>query len=397
MSFIVATGMECSAPVIAGGLRRDELRLTGHWDRVEEDLDLVVALGISHLRYGVPFHVVAADPDELDWAWTDRAMAAIRERPVEPIVDLVHFGVPDDLTGFGDPRLPARFVAYATAFAERYPWVRWYTPVNEPLITALGSAKRGWWNERQADDRSFVRALDNVTTCAVEGMRIVRERRPDAIFLQSEACEAFAPADPADLSDVAGAADLNRLRFVAFDLTYGRPVDPAMAGWLASNGFGRDRLDWFAANGSDSGAIVGLDYYPGNERLVHADQETPAAERRGFAAVAREYQKRYGLPIMLAETNTTDDKALAWFADLWNDTVRMFDDGVPIVGFCWYSLTDQVDWDTCLREPNGTVNPLGLVDLDRRPRTLAGPYEAAARAALRDGRPSMIEPPAGTV
>ena len=62
MSFVVATGIECSAPTIYGGLRRDELRLTGHWDRVEQDLDLVVAMGISHLRYGVPFHVVAADP-----------------------------------------------------------------------------------------------------------------------------------------------------------------------------------------------------------------------------------------------------------------------------------------------------------------------------------------------
>jgi hypothetical protein len=39
MSFIVATGIECSAPTIGGGIRRDELLLTGHWDRVGEDLD----------------------------------------------------------------------------------------------------------------------------------------------------------------------------------------------------------------------------------------------------------------------------------------------------------------------------------------------------------------------
>ena len=388
--FVVATGIECSAPVIAGGLRRDELRLTGHWDRVEEDLDLVLALGITHLRYGIPFHVVAADAAELDWAWTDRAMAAIRERPIEPIVDLVHFGVPDDLTGFGDPRLPDRFVTYATAFTDRYPWVRWYTPVNEPLITALLSAKRGWWNERATDDRSFVRALDNVATCAVEGMRILRERRTDAVFLQSEACEAFAPLDASDPTHVAHAAHLNALRFIAFDLSYGRPVDARSAGWLDTNGLGRDRLDWFESNGSDAGAIVGLDYYPGNERLVDGERETPAPEPRGFAAVAREYHEHYGLPIWLAETNTTDDRAIAWFTELWNDTVRLYDDGVPVEGFCWYSLTDQVDWDTALREPNDRLNPLGLVDLDRRRRRLAEPYEAVARAVLRDARPSPI-------
>jgi beta-glucosidase/6-phospho-beta-glucosidase/beta-galactosidase len=146
VTFVVATGIECSAPVIAGGIRRDELVLTGHRDRVEEDLDLVVALGITHLRYGIPFHLVAADPARLDWSWTDRAMAAIRERGIEPIADLLHFGVPDDLSGFGDPRLVDRYAPYVRAFAERYPWVRWYTPVNEPLISAMFSGHNGWWN-----------------------------------------------------------------------------------------------------------------------------------------------------------------------------------------------------------------------------------------------------------
>ena len=61
VAFVVATGIECSAPVIAGGIRRDELVLTAHVDHVEEDLDLVVELGITHLRYGIPFHLVAAD------------------------------------------------------------------------------------------------------------------------------------------------------------------------------------------------------------------------------------------------------------------------------------------------------------------------------------------------
>ncbi|HET7458974.1 MAG TPA: hypothetical protein VFJ74_15105, partial [Gemmatimonadaceae bacterium] len=49
-------------------------------------------------------------------------------------------------------------------------------------------------------------------------------------------------------------------------------------------------------------------------------------------------------------------------------------DGVPIVGFTWYSLTDQVDWDTALREDNGRVNSLGLYDLDRKIRPAGEAY-----------------------
>jgi beta-glucosidase len=48
---------------------------------------------------------------------------------------------------------------------------------------------------------------------------------------------------------------------------------------------------------------------------------------------------------------------------------------VPIVGFTWYSLTDQVDWDVALREERGTVNPLGLYDLDRNIRAVGKSYK----------------------
>ena len=48
--FVVAGGIECSAPVLPGGYRQDELRKTGHWDRVESDLALVASFGITTLR-----------------------------------------------------------------------------------------------------------------------------------------------------------------------------------------------------------------------------------------------------------------------------------------------------------------------------------------------------------
>ncbi|HUR47765.1 MAG TPA: hypothetical protein VMZ27_17910 [Candidatus Saccharimonadales bacterium] len=53
--------------------------------------------------------------------------------------------------------------------------------------------------------------------------------------------------------------------------------------------------------------------------------------------------------------------------------------GAPIVGFTWYSLTDQVDWDTALRENNGRVNPLGLYDLDRKIRAVGKAYKDLIR------------------
>ena len=54
---------------------------------------------------------------------------------------------------------------------------------------------------------------------------------------------------------------------------------------------------------------------------------------------------------------------------------RLRSDGVPILGFTWYSLTDQVDWDTALREDAGRVNPVGLADLDRNIRRVGWEYK----------------------
>jgi hypothetical protein len=47
---------------------------------------------------------------------------------------------------------------------------------------------------------------------------------------------------------------------------------------------------------------------------------------------------------------------------------------VPVAGFTWYSLTDQVDWHIELREARGIVNPRGLYDLDRRIRPVGTAY-----------------------
>jgi hypothetical protein len=67
-------------------------------------------------------------------------------------------------------------------------------------------------------------------------------------------------------------------------------------------------------------------------------------------------------------------EAVRWLRKEWANVLRVRNDGLPIVGFTWYSLTDQVDWDSALRESRGTVNPRGLYDLDRNIRPVGAAY-----------------------
>jgi beta-glucosidase/6-phospho-beta-glucosidase/beta-galactosidase len=370
--FIAGTGIECSAPVIDGGIRMDELAKTGHYDNVETDLRLVRETGIRYLRYGIPFHIANPAPDIFDWTFVDRAMGTSRELGIEPIADLMHFGVPDDVGDFQNASLPARFRAFAAAFAERYPWVRYYTPVNEPLITAAFSAQKGHWNERLTGDPPFVRALLNVARCVVGASEEIRARQPEAVFLQSDSCEYYHPIRP-EAIDRAGF--LNEFRFIGFQLAYGRELSQAVRDYLLANGATAEDLAWFVAHGSDAGCIAGNDYYEVSEKEVDADGRLhDCGVRLGYYQIGRQYHERLGVPIMLAETNMDGDRAVDWLLRQWTDAIRLRDEGVPIRGFIWYGFVNHVDWDSTLTRNDGRENTCGLVGLDRRPNATHAAY-----------------------
>ena len=148
------------------------------------------------LRYGPPLHRTFLGPNKYDWEFADLTFADLRRREITPIVDLCHFGVPDWIGNFQNPDFPQLFADYAGAFAERYPWVQLYTPINEMFICAVFSAKYGWWNEQTKDDRSFVTALKNIVKANVMAMIEILKRRHDAIFIQSESSEYYHADSP---------------------------------------------------------------------------------------------------------------------------------------------------------------------------------------------------------
>src|SRR3954465_12017126 len=98
---------------------------------------------------------------------SDLTFGELRRRNIIPIVDLCHFGVPDWIGDFQNPDFPELFAEYARAFAQRFPWVQLYTPVNEMFICAAFSAAFGWWNEQLTGDRAFVTALKHIVKANV--------------------------------------------------------------------------------------------------------------------------------------------------------------------------------------------------------------------------------------
>src|SRR5437764_6398026 len=240
----------------------------------------------------------------------------------------------------------------------------------------------GWWNEQLNGDKSFVTALKHIVKANVMAMQEILNIRPDAIFIQSESSEYFHAENP---NAIKSAEIMNSERFLSLDLNYGLRVDSEMYEYLMDNGLTRDEYHFFLDHRLKHHCIMGNDYYITNEHRVEADGSIrPSGEVFGYADITRQYYDRYRIPVMHTETNIaegpTGDEAVYWLWKEWANVLRVRNDGIPVVGFTWYSLTDQVDWDTALREDNGHVNPLGLYDLDRNIRAVGKAYKKLIHA-----------------
>jgi beta-glucosidase len=376
--FMFATGVENSCPTInAGRTRIDEMAKCRHYEFWRTDLALVKELGIDFLRYGPPLHLTWKGDGRHDWSFADDVFLEMKRSNIIPIVDLCHFGVPDWIGNFQNPDFPMLFARYARAFAERFPWLQLYTPVNEMFVCATFSGLYGWWNEQGTTDRTFVTALKHLVKANVLAMHAVLDVRADALFIQSESSEYFHADSPAA---VRPAEIRNAQRFLSLDLNYGRRVESETYEYLLSNGMTTDEYRFFRQHRLKQHCIMGNDYYATNEHRVTPDGRTwPAGDVFGYDGLTRQYYDRYHLPVMHTETNMRQgpngDEAVQWLWRQWANVLKVRNDGVPTVGFTWYSLTDQVDWDSALRRDSGVVNPVGLFDLDRKVRPVGRAYK----------------------
>ena len=370
----------------------DVLELSGHVQRIEADLDLLGACGIRRLRYPVRWHRVEARRGRYDWAATDVTLGLLHERGLSPIVDLVHHtSYPRWLRrGFADRRFGDAYLRFCVAFAERYPWVTEYTLFNEPFATLFLAGHEGIWPPHGRGLTDFVRIVGNVLPALASASRAVGELLPDARHVYVDTCEAHGAADDAHRPH---AERCNDRRFLLLDLLLGRPIDPA-----------RPFVDEVAR--VDGGArlltmdpgrvdVLGLDYYAHSE-WWYSEQapRVPSPEPVGLASLAVTYHDRYGLPMLLSETNlrgTPADRA-TWLKHTLDQCERARAAGVPLEAYCWFPFIDSLDWDSLLARADGHIDPVGVVslgpDLERVETAMTAAYAQVAAGARADDLPA---------
>ncbi|HYE06002.1 MAG TPA: family 1 glycosylhydrolase [Planctomycetota bacterium] len=398
-------GVECTVNRV-GDTYSDQCERIGH-DQRDDDLHRLAALGIDALRYPVVWERVLAK----GWSWSDRRLATLRELGVRPIVGLLHHGSGPPDTSLIDPKLPESFAEYAGRCAERYPWVRDWTPVNEPLTTARFSGLYGIWYPHGRDDATFIRALLVQCKATILAMRRIRAAIPDARLVQTEDLGHTASTPP-----LAYQAELeNRRRWLSLDLLCGRVTDGhPLRRYLRRAGASDEELAWFAANPCPPD-IIGINHYVTSERWIdhrlelypaathggngrdrYADVEAVrAAPLVGREALLRETWQRYRLPIAITEAHlyATREEQLRWLDDAFRTADRLEADGVDIRAVTAWAAFGLVDWDSLVTCRRDHYEP-GLFDVrGRQPRPTSLARLVAARArGHRDDHPLLAVP-----
>jgi glycosyltransferase involved in cell wall biosynthesis len=374
----------------------DALDVTGHAHHGDADLAHLFGAGVRHLRFPLRWQRIEPAPGVFVWDETDRALDRLRDRGAVPIVDLVHHTTyPDWLTdGFRGPDFGPALVRYAEAVAQRYPWLPAYTLFNEPFATLFLAGHEALWPPYDRGMAGFRRLLLAVLPGLSEAAARWRELLPAAHHVWVDTAEHHTGTG----LGTAHAALCNDRRHVVLDLALDHDLDlrrPFLRQLVADEGEALLELPPLRVD------VLGLDYYSHSEwfydeRGSHAPSPWPV----GFAAVAEHYAGRYGLPMLLSETNVrgTPGDRMSWLRYTLEQYELALSRGVPLHGYCWFPHVDSADWDSLLARCAGRADPVGVLSLGADGAREATHFtrvwaQAAAGAAVQELPAPRFQPP----
>jgi beta-glucosidase len=368
-----------TAPSPKTGRMLDEYELTQHYERWRSDIDLLGELRIPVARYGIPWHRINPARGVWDFSWADGPLERLLAKGIEPIVDLVHYGIPAWMPdAYLESDFPALMSEYAVRVADRYKGrVYAYTPLNEPRVTAWYCGKLGWWPPFRRGWRGFVSVMLSVCRGIVTTAHALHAVDSEIVCVHVDATDLYSALS---FELEAEASRRQDIVFLALDLITGRigPEHPLYA-WLLAHGASPADLSWFEQRALPLD-VVGINLYPmfSQKNLVRTRSglrmRMPYASGDIVERLATLYWQRYRRPLLISETASVGSvrKRMAWLEASVAAAARVRESGIPLVGYVWWPLFALVTWG--YREgtkPAGSyLRQMGLWDLRPGPAGL---------------------------
>ena len=327
-------GFECTDQLNVHGDRVDFLEITSHLELIETDYDLISTNNIKVVREGVRWSFTETSPYQYNFDIVRRMINVGREKGIQQMWDLCHFGFPDDLSPL-HPHFTKRFESYCRAFAQLHKEVNpdnvlIVTPINEVgFISWLGGevsatspyCTHNGWGVKYA----YVKAY-------IAGIIALKEIDPNVRILTTEPLVNVTTDLLATEMEKQNAAIENQLQYQVLDMISGR-ICPELGGK-------EEYVD-----------IVGCNYYYNNQwiqtphQVLGWNDPVPHENFIQLSKMLFDLHKRYNRPIVLSETSHPGIDRPIWIQYISNEIVKLLRSDIPFWGICWYPIIDRPDWD----------------------------------------------------
>ncbi|MGW2665609.1 family 1 glycosylhydrolase [Nocardia tengchongensis] len=340
------------------------------YDRYAADIALAKGLGVDTYRISVEWARVQPQPgvwDETGFAFYDKVIAAIRAAGMRPMITLDHWVYPGweaDRGGWGNPGMVEDWLANMRAVVDRYAGADpvWVT-INEPFAYIMNEVRNGGLPAAEAltMQARLAQAHNSIYD-------YIHARQPAAM--------------------------------VTSNLAYVPAADPLVDGGM---------LDAIAAKLD----FVGIDYYYGLSPDTAAQYSAFAASQLwtlplqadGLYYTLRHFARLFpGKPLYIVENGMPTENGAPRTdgytrADDLRDTIywlqRAKDDGIDVIGYNYWSLTDNYEWGSYTpRFGLYTVDVQTDPSLTRRPTDAVDAYRAITHDAGVPGGYRPTRPPA---
>jgi beta-glucosidase/6-phospho-beta-glucosidase/beta-galactosidase len=320
-------GFECSSHRRADGRRLDLLASTGHDHHALADYQVLKEHGIHAARDGIRWHQIERRQNHYDWSTALPMIRAAKDSGMQPIWDLCHYGIPDNLD-IWSADFVRRFADFSAAFAalvqQEAVGTPIYCPINEISFWAWAGGDMARMHPLARHrgpelKRQLIRA-------SIAAISAVREVDPLARFITAEPLIHVVPTSAAQRHKAA-AQSFRMYQFEALDLLSGT-LEPELGGDPSF-------ID-----------IVGVNYYPDNQWYFKGPT-IPLGHHayRPLRDLLLETYMRYKRPLFIAETGAEESARSAWLHYVCEQVREAQQADVPIHGICLYPILDYPGWD----------------------------------------------------
>ncbi len=308
-------------------------RASNHYEMFEQDIELVRKMNMNAFRFSVEWSRIQPERG----AWNAEAvqhykqvLSACKKRNIEPIVTLFHFTLPIWFVELGGFEKRSN-IKYFVSFAERIlnelgNQVKYVITINEPEIYALHGYYTGSWPPQIQNKFAMRKVLINLSKAHNQISSILHKTSRRYKVAVSKNSAYIYPGDDAWIS----VRSASIAQYFQDDYFLKKVIKQS---------------DFIGVNYYFSNRIYGYRIHNPNERLNDLGWDMNPDD---IQHVLERLDEKYKKPIFITENGLADAKDLDrqwWIAKTIQSMNKAMKNGVRLIGYLHWSLTDNFEWD----------------------------------------------------